>query len=623
MPDTSLLQPLPLTRDVEATPPVPIDVEPRTERHDWVFVGHHGVPTENDPPSELRVTESAELARTVDAFVARETAGHLFPYILLAPALAPAFEEQATRALVTAEKRRGDPPWPASVWEIVVDLNPMHAAWAESDRLIERDPDAATKVIDTATCELRDAIVAQVPGLDAEVCSQIMNWLERELDEWSPLRSGTLEEILTASVRARVHAQLYAAGRGAGSWQPLLTEPNVDELRQCDRPVYRTVRGTWLRTEKEYRRFEERRVLPVSLKQVLEFIESCHDERNEDCRAMPSEEKVGAWMKEKGIRDPVPGGAIAPTAAARLAARGITETPSAIAVVPYLAWASRVTLLAAREKDGKSTLVGGAVAALTRGALWLGQSCAPVGPVLWLHEELEDDVIGRLQQFGTDLSRVHLLQLPRPDAAGDLAANAARLRPVLIVVDSLTRYVPGRVTDPTRATQWEPVMSEFLRVAQQSGAAILVVHHAGKKDGEYRDSTEIGAGVDMLIQMPRGLRGNRQALVAAGRIIGVAPYTITVELVGTEHRLVGADRAASAKAPAAVAPLSERDRAVLATLVGTKGYSEWFAASGLKSKKSFNGIVQQLITAGAVEKTTRGQYRASQSGGPGGGLVPS
>jgi hypothetical protein len=312
-------------------------------------------------------------------------------------------------------------------------------------------------------------------------------------------------------------------------------------------------------------------------------------------------------LKEKGIRDPVPAAAIAPTAAALLAERGITESPSPVAVLPHLAWGGRLTLLAAREKDGKSTLVGGAVAALTRGAPWLGQPCAPVGPVLWLHEESPDDVIGRLQQFNADLNKVRLLRLPSDGAARDLAANVKHLRPGLVVVDSLVRYAAGRVTDPNSAVQWEPIMSELLTLAHTSRAAILVLHHAGKKDGEYRDSTEIGAGVDMLIQMPGGLKGNRQRLEAKGRIIGVAPYEITVELVGTAHRLVGGDRAEAAKAPAAA--ISDQDRAVLGALVGTMSYSEWFEASGLRSKKSFDGIRERLVAAGAVEKTKDGQYR--------------
>lgn len=37
-------------------------------------------------------------------------------------------------------------------------------------------------------------------------------------------------------------------------------------------------------------------------------------------------------------------------------------------VVPHMAWAERVTPLAAREKDGKSTYVGAAAAAVSAGS---------------------------------------------------------------------------------------------------------------------------------------------------------------------------------------------------------------------------------------------------------------
>ncbi len=38
-------------------------------------------------------------------------------------------------------------------------------------------------------------------------------------------------------------------------------------------------------------------------------------------------------------------------------------------------------------------------------------------------------------------------------------------------------------------------------------------------------------------------------------------------------------------------------------------YTKWFKASGLKSKKGFNGIVKRLQGFEAVEKTKDGQYR--------------
>jgi hypothetical protein len=617
MPDTKLKQP-PLTRDVEVTPPAPSDAEPRTEHHDWLFVGYNADPKRNDPPLALWVTEPADLPRAVEAFEAREAEGQRYPFIFLAPALGAAFEERAARALVAAAKREGEPPWPALAWDMIVDFTPSDAAWAEYDRIVAMYGDdnpsarAAFDSSDAAERQQISAMFAQVPGLDPTARQQITGWLNETMIVSSrdrfPLRRGTVEAILAAGFRAQLHARLFAAEQPAGGWQIVLIEPNRVRLEQTSQSFMRTPDGTRLRTEMAYRALlSAEEILPVAADRLVGFIADHHEKHSESCDELPTKRQIAAFMKQEGIRDPAPAAAIAPTAATLLAERGMAQPPAPIAVLPYLAWGGRLSLLAAREKDGKSTLVGGAVAALTQGASWLGQPCAPVGPVLWLHEESPDDVVGRLQQFGADLSRVHLLQLPRPEAARDLSANVARLKPVLVIVDSLIRYTGGRVTDPTRATQWEPIMSELLGLAQKSGAAIMVLHHAGKKDGEYRDSTEIGAGVDMLIQMPGGLKGNRQRLEAKGRIIGVAPYEITVELVGTTHRLVGGDRAEAAKAPAAA--ISDQDRAVLDALVGTMRYSEWFEASGLRSKRRFDGIRERLVAAGAVEKTKDGQYR--------------
>jgi AAA domain-containing protein len=616
---TNLLQELPITRDVEATPPAPSDEEPLTERHDWLFVGYlrHSETKRNNPPLELRVTDLEELPRTVAAFVARDDQGHRYPYIFLAPALGRAFEEQATTALVAAAKRR-EPLWPAGVWQLEFDFTASDAARAETNRLaaVHSENHAVVLAADDKMMAVMhqqiDAAFAQAPAVRREVREEITDLLIYEVglsvrNEY-PLRRGTLEAIIASDFRTQVHARLYAAEQGAGGFQIVLIDPDHDWLRQHDLPSYRTPGGTRLRTDQEYRKLQERHVLPVAAERFVEFISDYHDDHNEDCEALPSKRRIAAWLKDEGICDPAPAAPIAPTAAALLAERGITETPHAIAVLPYLAWGGRLTLLAAREKDGKSTLVGGAVAALTSGSPWLGEMCAPSGPVLWLHEEAPDDVIGRLQKFGADLGRVHLLPLPHADAAQALTANTNRLRPGLVVVDSLVRYAAGRVTDPTRATQWEPIMSELLGLAQKSGAAILVLHHAGKKDGEYRDSTEIGASADMLIQMPGGLKGNRQRLEAKGRIIGVAPYENTVELVGTTHQLVANSHAGTPTGPTTA--MAEQDSVVLDALIGTMSYTDWFKASGGRSKSGFNRTVKRL--AGAIEKTKNGRYRRTR-----------
>src|SRR6266851_2237255 len=51
-------------------------------------------------------------------------------------------------------------------------------------------------------------------------------------------------------------------------------------------------------------------------------------------------------------------------------------------VVPGLAWKGRLTLVAAREGTGKSTLLSAVAAAVTTGGEFLGERCAK-GMVLW------------------------------------------------------------------------------------------------------------------------------------------------------------------------------------------------------------------------------------------------
>ena len=74
-------------------------------------------------------------------------------------------------------------------------------------------------------------------------------------------------------------------------------------------------------------------------------------------------------------------------------------------VARLIAHVGRVTLLHAREKAGKSTLIGAAVAAVTRGRTFLGMPTL-AGDVLWVGEETVADVKVRLSQWDADLERV-------------------------------------------------------------------------------------------------------------------------------------------------------------------------------------------------------------------------
>jgi hypothetical protein len=222
---------------------------------------------------------------------------------------------------------------------------------------------------------------------------------------------------------------------------------------------------------------------------------------------------------------------------AEAADAGITPTPSApprisrrlstiladpaalqppAVVVPRLAWRGRTTLLAAREKAGKSTLATAAAGAVSRGAAWLGDATAR-GEVLWAAlEEHVADLAARMTDWAADPERVHVLDVLAglEDGMAALHAEARAIAPVLVVVDTLSAFVDaiGSRPDPGSSTAWTPIMTGLTRIARDTDAAVLIVHHARRSDGAYRDSSAIGAGVDAIVEMADGLDADVRVL---------------------------------------------------------------------------------------------------------------
>ena len=182
----------------------------------------------------------------------------------------------------------------------------------------------------------------------------------------------------------------------------------------------------------------------------------------------------------------------------------ILEDPDALKppapVVDRLAWEGRTTLLAAREKRGKSTLASGAAAAVSAAYDFLGM---PVLAGTVLYVGLEDhplDIASRLMDFGADPDNVHLLPVV-DNALAELSAAVRQIKPGLIIIDTLSAFVADMDLDPSSSADWTPIMARLNRIARDTAAAVLILHHATKAGGTYRDSTAIGASVDVILEM--------------------------------------------------------------------------------------------------------------------------
>jgi hypothetical protein len=173
---------------------------------------------------------------------------------------------------------------------------------------------------------------------------------------------------------------------------------------------------------------------------------------------------------------------------------------------PYLA-AGKLTLVDGDPGDGKSTLTLDLAARYTTGApMPDGSASDGPGDVLILSAEdgIADTIRPRLEAAGADLGRVHVLheieeagKTRPPDLVGDLdelAAAIATHRIKLVVIDPLMAYLGGGV-DSHRDQDVRRVLHPLAKLAEATGAALLVVRHLNKGGGSkavYRGGGSIG-----------------------------------------------------------------------------------------------------------------------------------
>jgi hypothetical protein len=193
-------------------------------------------------------------------------------------------------------------------------------------------------------------------------------------------------------------------------------------------------------------------------------------------------------------------------------------------VVPYLAWASRSTLLAAREKSGKSTLTGYMAAQVSNGGTFLDEPCEQGVALIIGLEEFIGDTARRLRDFEADPKKVELVdQFRRPatERLEEIRQHIADVRPVLVILDSLIAYSMGVITDANNSTQTGAVVQALTNLAHESGIALVIIHHARKSDGKYRDSSAIGGAVDIIAEVfcpDEAADPNRRRVRPLGRV---------------------------------------------------------------------------------------------------------
>ena len=198
---------------------------------------------------------------------------------------------------------------------------------------------------------------------------------------------------------------------------------------------------------------------------------------------------------------------------------GATGPAGPPTVARTIAHRGRVTLLHAREKVGKSTLLRAGVAAVTRGVPFLEQPTIP-GRVLLVGEEAVGDIKGQLLEAAADLDAIFCIRQlnPNPRHASSLPELVALLRPVWVIIDTWQHYLKAhRVTDTAGPGEQGLLLGDVVDLAREYDAAITVSHHNMKNRNEYRDSTALGAVADMIVSLSRGETPTARRLEPSGR----------------------------------------------------------------------------------------------------------
>jgi hypothetical protein len=134
-------------------------------------------------------------------------------------------------------------------------------------------------------------------------------------------------------------------------------------------------------------------------------------------------------------------------------------------------------------------------------------------------------------------------------------------------------------------------MKALTRLARDSGAAVLLLHHARKSDGQYRDSSAIGAGVDYILEMQPGDEDNVRKITGRGRR---AVEDCVIRLEGGRYVLAAGEASLDAR--------------VLLFIEANPGCSMRALRDAVVGKAEvIQSIVRTLISSGAVQDRGTGR----------------
>ena len=180
--------------------------------------------------------------------------------------------------------------------------------------------------------------------------------------------------------------------------------------------------------------------------------------------------------------------------------------------VAYLLDGTLVTsgssLLAAKPKDGKTTLGQELALRVARGETFLGRKTQQGAVVCLFLEEKRSEVRKHFRRMGADGSEeiyIHCAHAPA-DALQAITEEIKSRKPVLLIIDPLLRFT--RLRDGNDYAEVTRTLEPLLVLAREHGVHVLLIHHLGKGERvEATDgilgSTALFASVDTALILKR------------------------------------------------------------------------------------------------------------------------
>jgi hypothetical protein len=248
--------------------------------------------------------------------------------------------------------------------------------------------------------------------------------------------------------------------------------------------------------------------------------------------------------------EPLAIGGFAPLTLAQLLAENEPLAPDWI--LEDLIAAGTLAGLIAKPKVGKTTLTYELAVHVAKGQSFLGRATKRGGVLILAMEEHRREIKRRLRDLSADqIDSIHVHTGPLTDSADTLHLLQDYIRQhsiVLVIFDTLNAF--WSVSEENDAGAVTQAIKPLLQLARDSGAAVLLIHHARKSEGEHGDEIR-GSGalfslLDVALILKRHDVETQRRLVTISRY-AESPPELLLEL--REHGYVSlGDPAASSKA---------------------------------------------------------------------------